>query len=158
MFSIPEKCNLQETISSNVFIPPKYPTSVVLRNNKLWFEVPDDNIRRYLLGYLKAPQWQGKTWDEIKNQAQIPEEATDLNAFFALEDQKRQAIHTLLDEVAQIDAEIDEKVLNLYGITDPVDRQRILGSALATDEEAETTDDNTEATDLDEMDSELDEE
>lgn len=158
LFSIPEKCNLQETISSNVFIPPKYPTSVVLRNNKLWFEVPDDNIRRYLLGYLKAPQWQGKTWDEIKNQAQIPEEATDLNAFFALEDQKRQAIHTLLDEVAQIDAEIDEKVLNLYGITDPVDRQRILGSALATDEEAETTDDNTEATDLDEMDSELDEE
>lgn len=156
-FSIPDKCNLQETISSNVFIPSKYPTSVVLRNNKLWFEVPDDNIRRYLLGYLKAPQWQGKTWDEIKNQAQIPEEATDLNAFFALEDQKRQAIHTLLDEVAQIDAEIDEKVLNLYGITDPAERQRILGSAPKTDEEAETTD-QAEATNISEMDSELEEE
>jgi len=157
LFSIPDKCNLQETISSNVFIPPKYPTSVVLRRNKLWFEVPDDNIRRYLLGYLKAPQWQGKTWDEIKNQAQIPEEATDLNAFFALEDQKRQAIHTLLDEVAQIDAEIDEKVLNLYGITEPAHRQRILGSAAKTDEEAETTD-QVEATNISEMDSESEEE
>ena len=140
LFSIPDKCNLQETISSNVFISSKYPTTVVLRNNKLWFEVPDDNIRRYLLGYLKAPQWQNKTWDEIKNQAQIPEEATDLNAFFALEDQKRQTIQTLLDEVAQIDAEIDEKVLNLYGITDPADRQCILESGAKTDEEAEATD------------------
>lgn len=140
LFSIPEKCNLQETISSNVFIPPKYPTSVVLRNNKLWFEIPDENIRRYLLGYLKVPQWQGKTWDEIKNQAQIPEEESDLNAFFAWEDQKRQTIQTLLDEVDQIDAEIDEKVLNLYDITDPTDRQRILESGAKTDEEAETTD------------------
>ncbi|MBD2577475.1 N-6 DNA methylase [Oscillatoria sp. FACHB-1406] len=140
LFSIPQKCNLQETISSNVFIPSKHPTTVVLRNNKLWFEVPDDNIRRYLLGYLKAPQWQGKTWDEIKNQAQIPEEESGLNAFFSLEDQKRQAIQTLLDEVAQIDAEIDEKVLNLYGITDPADRQRILESGAKTDEEAETMD------------------
>ncbi len=153
LFNIPEKCNLQETISSNVFISPKYPTSLVLRNNKLWFEVPDDSIRRYLLGYLKTPQWQGKTWDEIKNQAQIPEE-TDLNAFFALENQKRQTIQTLLDEVAQIDAEIDEKVLNLYGINDPTDRQRILGSAPKTDEETESTDDETETTDIGEIDSE----
>lgn len=153
LFSIPAK-DLQETISSNVFIPPRYPTIVVLRNHKLWFEVPDDNIRRYLLGYLKTPQWQGKTWDEIKNQAQIPEGETDLNAFFALENQKRQTIQTLLDEVAQIDAEIDEKVLNLYGINDPTDRQRILGSAPTTDENAETTDDETETTDVGEIDSE----
>lgn len=152
LFSIPEKCDVQETISSNVFIPPKYPTSVVLRNNKLWFEVPDDNIRRYLLGYLKAPQWQGKTWDDIKNQAQIPEEESELNAFFALEKQKCQTIQTLLDEVTQIDAEIDEKVLNLYGINDPTDRQRILGSALKTDEETESTDEQTETTDVSEVD------
>lgn len=152
LFNIPEKCNLQETISSNVFISPKYPTSLVLRNNKLWFEVPDGNIRRYLLGYLKISQWQGKTWDEIKNQAQIPEEETDLNAFFTLEKQKCQTIQTLLDEVAQIDAEIDEKVLNLYGINDPTDRQRILGSASKTDEETESTDDETETTDVGEVD------
>ena len=155
LFSIPESCKLEEeTISSNVFIPSKHPTSVVLRNNKLWFEVPDDNIRRYLLGYLKAPQWQGKTWDDIKNQAQIPEEESELNAFFALEKQKCQTIQTLLDEVAQIDAEIDEKVLNLYGINDPTDRQRILGSASKTDEEVESTDDETETTDVGEIDSE----
>jgi hypothetical protein len=155
LFSIPESCKLEEeTISSNVFISPKYPNNVVLRNNKLWFEVPDDNIRRYLLGYLKASQWQGKSWDDIKNQAQIPEEETDLNAFFALEEQKCQTIQTLLDEVAQIDAEIDEKVLNLYGINDPTDRQRILGSAPKTDEEAESTDDETETIDVGEIDSE----
>ncbi|MBD2131548.1 N-6 DNA methylase [Sphaerospermopsis sp. FACHB-1094] len=155
LFSIPESCKLEEeTISSNVFISPKYPNNVVLRNNKLWFEVPDDSIRRYLLGYLKTPQWQGKTWDAIKNQAQIPEEVTDLNAFFALENQKRQTIETLLNEVVQIDAEIDEKVLNLYGINDPTDRQRVLGSAPTTDEDAETTDDETETTDIGEIDSE----
>ena len=54
--------------------------------------------------------------------------------------------------IAQIDAEIDEKVLNLYGINDPTDRQRILGSASKTDEETESTDDETETTDVGEVD------
>ena len=41
----------------------------------------------------------------------------------------------MLDEVAQIDAEIDEKVLDLYGITAPGDRQRILGNAEISEED-----------------------
>jgi len=135
LFTIPDRCDLQVAISSNIYTPDRYPTSVVLRHNKLWLVVEDDTIRRYLLGYLKRPQWQGKTWDEIKNQATLPTEANDLNAFFAAEQQRRTEIQTLLDEVAQIDAEIDEKVLDLYGITEPGDRQRILGSAATSEEE-----------------------
>jgi type I restriction enzyme M protein len=146
LFTIPDRCNLQVTISSNVYTPDRYPSSVVLRHNKLWLVVEDNNIRRYLLGYLKRPQWQGKTWDEIKNQATLPTEASDLNAFFAAEQQRRNEIQTLLDEVARTDAEIDEKVLDLYGITDPGDRQRILGSAVTSDEdEAEIAEDEAEA-------------
>jgi type I restriction enzyme M protein len=147
LFTIPDHCNLQVAISSNIYSPPRYPTSVVLRHNKLWLVVEDDNIRQYLLGYLKLPQWQGKTWDEIKNQATLPAEVTDLNTFFAAEQQRRTEIQTLLDEVAQIDAEIDEKVLDLYGITDMGDRQRILGStATLEDEEANATEAPAEET------------
>ncbi|MCY7393726.1 MAG: hypothetical protein LH647_20170, partial [Leptolyngbyaceae cyanobacterium CAN_BIN12] len=115
-------------------------------NNKQNIVVEDENILKYLLGYLKRPQWQGKTWDEIKNQATLPIEANDLNAFFAAEQQRRIEIQTLLDEVAQLDAEIDEKVLDLYGITEPGDRQRILGSAAISDEDVDMTDEESEET------------
>lgn len=144
LFSIPESCNLQETISSNVYIPPKYHNTVVLRHNRIWFEVPDEDVRRFLLGYLKSSLWQGKNWDQIKNTAQIPAEVSDRSFFFAREEQKKAEIQTLLDEVAQIDAEIDEKVLDLYGIINPADRQRILGSAPILEEE-EGNQDITEA-------------
>ena len=142
LFTIPDRCDLQVSIGSNIYSPDRYPTSVVLRHNKLWLVVEDDTIRRYLLGYLKRPQWQGKTWDEIKNQATLPTEANDLNTFFAAEQQRRTEIQTLLDEVAQIDTEIDEKVLDLYGITDPGDRQRILGSAATSEDDEASTDED----------------
>ena len=142
LFSIPERCELQAQIGGNVYVPAKYPTSLVLRHNKLWFEVPDENVRRYLLGYLSRPQWRGKSWDEFKNEALIPEDDGALAAFFAAEAQKMSTIVTLLADIKRIDAEIDERVLDLYGITDAEDRERILGSApveedeIAEDEEA----------------------
>jgi len=83
-----------------------------VRLNKLWLVVESVNVRRYLLGYLKLPQWTGKTWDDIKNQVILPYETDDLNIFFVAEQQRRTGIQMLLDEVAQIDAEIDEKVLD----------------------------------------------
>ena len=49
-------------------------------------------------------------------------------------------VRTLLDEIKRIDAQIDERVLDLYGITNTADRQRILGSA-PVEEEEETGDD-----------------
>lgn len=128
MFSIPARCDLQATISSNIYVPGKYPTSLVLRHNKLWLEVPDDNVRRYLRGYLSHPQWRGKTWDDLKNEAVIPENAA-LDTFFTAEAQQIQHIQTLLEDIKCIDAQIDEQVLDLYGITNPADRQRILGDA-----------------------------
>jgi len=52
-------------------------------------------------------------------------------------------VQTLLDEVAQIDAEIDEKVLDLYGITEPSDRDGILGNNVNLEEdEPENIDNN----------------
>jgi hypothetical protein len=65
-----------------------------------------------------------------------------LEIFFQAEQQRRLEIQTLLDEVAQIDAEIDEKVLDLYGITEPSDRDRILGNNVNLEEEPENIDDN----------------
>ncbi len=128
MFSIPDRCNLQTTISSNIFIPEKYPTMLVLRHNKLWFEVPDERLRSYLSGALKRPQWQGKTWDEIKDRALIPGNTAALATFFALESRQRADVVLLLDGIEGIDREIDQRVLDLYGIADTGDRERVLHS------------------------------
>src|SRR5713226_9611823 len=147
LFSIPEPCDLQRNISSNIYIPDKYPTSLVLRHNKLWFEVPDENVRRYLLGYLSRPQWHGKTWDDLKNKALIPEGTDALKAFFAAEAQQIDTIQILLDEIKRIDEKIDEQVLDLYGITNAADRQRILGSAPTEEEEETGSDEETIASD-----------
>ncbi|MFL5696631.1 MAG: N-6 DNA methylase [Ktedonobacteraceae bacterium] len=143
MFSIPDRCDLHATISSNIFIPSKYPTTLVLRHNKLWFEIPDEEVRRYLFGYLKRPQWRGKTWDELKNIALIPEDTSTLKTFFAAEAQKIHHVTTLLNEIKHIDTEIDERVLDLYGITDAADRQRILGSAPIEEDEIVTEDETS---------------
>lgn len=135
MFSIPATCDPQTPISSNIYIPTKYPTHLVLRHNKLWLDVPNDNVRRYLLAYLKHSGWQGKTWDEIKNTALIPENEEALHALFVAEAQKKHAITTLLHEIKRIDTQIDEQILDLYGILNETDRQRILGSAPIEEED-----------------------
>ena len=54
---------------------------------------------------------------------------------FDAEVQKRSEIVTLLADIKRIDAEIDERVLDLYGITDAEDRERILGSAPVEEDE-----------------------
>ena len=150
LFAIPEQCDLQASISSNIYVPEKYPTTLVLRHNKLWFEVPDDEVRRYLQTYLTSPRWRGKTWDEIKNSALVPENAGALQTLFALEENKKQYIMTFLNEIKRIDAEIDERALDLYGITNQADRQRILGSAPLETEEA--TDNGEETVSLSDAD------
>jgi type I restriction enzyme M protein len=135
LFIFPERCDLSVTVSSNVYVSAKYPASIVLRHNKLWLDVPDEHLHKYLLNYLQRPQWQGKTWGEIKNIALIPEGSEALQVLFALEQQKLERISTVLNEIRQIDAEIDNRVLDLYSVTDPSDRQRILGSAPIEEEE-----------------------
>ena len=51
-------------------------------------------------------------------------------------------IITLLNEIKQIDKEIDERVLDLYGIIESADRQRVLGSAPVEEEEVGSEDIN----------------
>jgi hypothetical protein len=99
LFTIPENCDLSATISNNVFVPAKYPNSIVLRHNKFWLEVPDEKRHQYLLSYLQRPQWQGKTWDQIKSSAFLPEDNEALQTLFTLEQQKLEQISTLLYEI-----------------------------------------------------------
>ena len=137
LFSVPDACDLTATISKNVFVPAKYPTSIVLRHNKLWLEVPDEKRRQYLLNYLQRPRWQGKTWDAIKSDVLLPEDDEALHTLFTLEQVRIERISTLLNDIQRLDSEIDNRVLDLYGITNPSDRARILGSA-PIDEDDET--------------------
>ncbi len=128
IFRLPEHCDPGAQIS-RVFTPNKHPGSVVLRANQFWLEVDDADIRRYLLNYLARPQWKGRTWDEISSGALLPEPPAALAAFFAEEARIVAGIHATLDAIAAADSEIDNRVLDLYGITDPADRTRVLGSA-----------------------------
>jgi hypothetical protein len=137
LLSIPAECDIGAQIGSNIYIPAKYPTSVVLRHNKLWLNVPGEDLRRYLVGYLSRPEWRDKTWDEIKNHASLPADADSLRLFFAREAEQIQQIDRLLSDIVQLDQEIDTRVLDLYGITDVADRQQILGSAPSIELEAE---------------------
>ena len=106
-------------------MPQRYPTSLVLRHNKLWFDVPDEKIRRFLLGYLGRPQWRGKTWDGLKDVALVPVNTEELDTFFDEEAKNKQQISDLLNEVERLDQQIDKMVFDLYGITDPDDKEKI---------------------------------
>ncbi len=135
--SIPDGADRAATVSANVFVPARYPTSLVLRHNKLWLDVPDDGVRRYLQGYLRAPRWRGKTWDDIKTEAVVWEDERGYAAFFAAEADRRRETLGLAERAAELDALIDEMVLDLYGITDEIARARIMESAPREDEEEE---------------------
>lgn len=123
-----------------MFTPNKYPHTVVLRANQLWLEVEDADIRRYLLNYLARPQWQSRSWDEISNHALLPADANALHRLFTYELGERALINNHLIAISNVDADIDDLVLDLYGITDPADRARVLGSApLLDDADSEET-------------------
>lgn len=139
---VPEKCDTGAQIAK-VFTPDKHPNTVVLRTNQLWLEVNDPDIRRYLLNYLACPQWRRRSWDDISSIALLPEPPETLLQLFAAEARIVAEIDALLDAIAATDTEIDNRVLDLYGITDPTDRQRILGSA-PLNEDAHATSIGTE--------------
>jgi hypothetical protein len=128
LLRLPESCDPTAQIS-RVFTPNRYPNTVVLRADKLWLEVDNADIRRYLLNYLARPQWKGRSWDEISTRALLPEPPNALAALYAEEARIVADIQATLDAIAIADAEIDNRVLDLYGIIDPADRARILGSA-----------------------------
>jgi type I restriction-modification system DNA methylase subunit len=134
LLSIPEKCDLTMQIGSNVSM--RDPDILALRHNRLWLIIPDAGLRRFLHGYLSRPQWRGRTWDEIKSKAVLPETPAAREALFAAEAQEIAAVQERLTEIASIDAAIDARVFALYGITDPADQARIWGSAPTLEEDA----------------------
>lgn len=134
---VPDEADTTATISRNVFVPARHPESVVLRHNVLWLHVPDADLRTYLVNYLSHSRWYGQKWEDVQREALIPVETDDRAAFFAAVDAKRTEIVQHLDRIAQIDQEIDQRVLALYGITNTAEQNRVLGSA-PTDDETET--------------------
>lgn len=144
VLSLPDEADQTETVSSNIFVPPRYPTSVVLRRNKLWLDVPDADLRDYLVNYLSRPRWRGKRWSDVAEEALILVREEDRAAFSALVQARRAEIVGRLDRIDQLDHEIDQRVLNLYGITDPAEQARVLGSAPADADEAVASDDQEE--------------
>jgi type I restriction enzyme M protein len=138
MYNFPARCSPDITVS-RVFISDADPTAVVLRFRQLWIEVPDDDVRKYLFGYLRRPRWKGKTWADLQTLAFIPETPAHLKLFFEAEARERAEIEVLLSDIARLDAEVDTRVLDLYGVMDPADRARILGDAPPA-EEAEAVD------------------
>ena len=89
----------------------------------------DSLIRRYLLNYLASPQWRGFSWREISGKAHLPEPPQALDALYAEEARIIAEIQARLAAISAADAAIDSRVLDLYGITDPADRARVLGEA-----------------------------
>ena len=132
--SIAPRGDLAAPISGNIFVPERFPQSLVLRHAKLWLDVLDDAARQFLAGYLSRPQWHGKTWAEIERIAVMPEDAAAFAAFFAREQQVVAEITHRLAQIAVIDAAIDTRVLDLYGISEPAARARVLGSAAVAEE------------------------
>jgi type I restriction-modification system DNA methylase subunit len=139
LLRLPVQCDPAVQVS-RVFTPNKHPNTVVLRADQLWLEIDDADIRRYLLNYLSRPQWKGHSWDEISDRALLPEPPETLAKMFAEEERIIAEINTMMDEIAALDTEIDDRVLDLYGIIDMADRKRILGSAPLI-EDAELEDD-----------------
>lgn len=140
VLSLPDGVDAAATVSGNIFVPERYPTSVVLRHNKLWLTVPDADLRDYLVNYLSRPQWRGKPWTQVAAEALMPVHAEDRAAFAALIQARRTEIVARLDRIDQLDQDIDQRVLALYGITDPGAQTRIRGSAPPGDDEAEASD------------------
>lgn len=111
----------------------------------LTLTILDAPLRRYLAGYLSRPQWQGQTWDGLKSAVHILDGDAALAAFFALEAERIAYIDSLVEEAARLDAAIDVRILDLYGIMDAADRDRILGSApVQEDEEISSKDSDAE--------------
>ncbi len=131
MLTVTDKTSGEATVSSNVFVPAAHPTSVVLRHAKWWLNVPDDDLRRYLVAYLRLPQWQGQPWSGLKNSVVVPADAAALALFWHSEIAERAAISDRLGRIAQLDAELDAKIFALYDLSS-VDIGRIVGRQRAS--------------------------
>ena len=138
VWSLPDACAARRTDTANaenVFSPTRFPDTLVLKHKLLWLEVPDDGYRRYLARLLRLPRYTGRTLAALEPDALVPSAPTALQSLFDAEAREIARVQALQAEVAAIDSEIDNRVLDLYGVTDPADRLRVLGAAPATEDE-----------------------
>lgn len=133
--TLADGCDASATVSSNAFAPDRHPETVVLRHKALWLEVPNPDLRRFLLGYLARPRWHNQPFADVRHEARLPANPEALARFFAREEAEKQALAALLDEATALDDALDQRILDLYGITDPNDRARVLGSAPPDEDE-----------------------
>lgn len=142
-FSIPAQCSHGATVSQNISIPNKFPTQITLKFRQLWLDVPDDAMRDFLLSLLSRPRFAGEKWSDLENDdsIRVPADADDLHRFYAFADKRRAQILAWSDKANELDRQIDERVLDLYGITDADWRAKILDSAPAE----ESDDDESQA-------------
>ena len=143
LFSIPDECDREATLS-NPRISKKFPTQITLKFGKLWLDVPDAPTRDYLLGLLSRPQFAGRKWSALESDdtLRVPSGAEALDGFFAFAAAREATIRALWEQAEMLDRQIDERVLDLYGISDASWRAKILDSAPETDDE--TADDATD--------------
>ena len=143
LFSIGAGCNRDATLSDNVRIAPKFPTQITLKYKQLWLDVPDADARTFLLGLLGRPGLAGRRWSDLESDdtIRVPQSAAALDAFFAFAAARQTEIQALLIQAQALDTQIDERVLDLYGILDASWRARILDSAPAAEDDAEETPD-----------------
>lgn len=136
-FSIPTECDRNARLGG-VKISDKFPTQISLKFRKLWLDVPDADIRRFLVGLLSSPLYSGQTWNDLEGDEaiRVPESPADFARFWNLVEQRQSQVRAVWDETQDIDRQIDERVLDLYGIANPQWRAKILDSA-PIEEEAE---------------------
>lgn len=134
-----DKCTDAETLSERISIPAKFPTQITLKFKRLWLDVPDEATRRFLLGLLRRPQFAGKSWHELQadDKIRVPQSAADFARFFDFAAARETQIRDLWSRTLDLDRAIDERVLDLYGITDPAWRAKILDSAPVEEDEPE---------------------
>ncbi len=138
VWTLPEACAARRTdtaISARVYTPVRFPQTLVLKHNLLWLDVPADDFRRYLSRLLSQPRYTGRTLESLEQDALVPADPDALAQLFAAEAHEIARIQVIQAEIAAIDNEIDNRILDLYRITDPADRQRILGAAPPTEDE-----------------------
>ena len=135
LFTLDAGCNRNATLSDNVRIAPKFPTQITLKWKQLWLDVPDPDLRDFLLGLLGRPRFAGFRWSDLENDdsIRVPAREQDLDEFFNFAAHREDEIRYLLKEAHRLDQQIDERVLDLYGILDAAWRARIMDSAPASD-------------------------
>lgn len=139
LFSIPAQCSHGATLSDRIGIAAKFPTCITLKFRQLWLDVADDAMRQFLLGLLSRPRFAGQIWSDLESDDSIRvlANAGALSSFFEFADQRESEIRAVLQRVQTLDRQIDERVLDLYGIHDASWRAKILDNAPVEESEDE---------------------